>query len=109
MKPLLDQNPSRRLLPELASLFPGSSPAQPERLASAGDRALRRFAGEHGFAIVAKNADLLALQLIQGFPPRNRAAGLRQRTEFGSGARIDGTCGNDFLHAGRDRRKRSGN
>ena len=70
MKLLLDQNLSRRLLPELAALFPGSSHVQIEGLESANDATIWQFALEHGFSIVTKDVDFLELQLIHGFPPK---------------------------------------
>lgn len=70
MKLLLDQNLSRRLLPKLTLLFPGSSHVQLEGLESASDMTVWRFATEHGFAIVTKDVDFLELQLVRGFPPK---------------------------------------
>jgi len=70
LKLLLDQNLSRRLLPELVAFFPGSSHVQLEGLESASDAAVWQFASENGFSIVTKDVDFLELQLIRGFPPK---------------------------------------
>jgi len=70
LKLLLDQNLSRRLLPELVALFPDSSHVQLEGLESASDVVVWQFALEHGFSIVTKDVDFLELQLIRGFPPK---------------------------------------
>jgi predicted nuclease of predicted toxin-antitoxin system len=70
LKLLLDQNLSRRLLPELLPLFPGSSQVQLLGLDTATDAALWAFAKDHGYAIVTKDVDFLELMLLRGFPPK---------------------------------------
>lgn len=70
MKLLFDQNLSRRLLPELESLFPGSSQVAWCGLDTASDAALWNFARTEGFAPVSKDANFLELALLRGFPPK---------------------------------------
>lgn len=69
MKSLLDQNLSRRLLPDLEPHFPGSSQVQFQGLDTATDLALWEFARAQGYTIVTKNVDFLGL-LLRGFPPK---------------------------------------
>jgi predicted nuclease of predicted toxin-antitoxin system len=70
VKLLLDQNLSRRLLPELEVFFPGSVQVALCGLDKAADSALWDFARAHGFAIVTKDSDFLELALLRGFPPK---------------------------------------
>ncbi len=70
MKVLLDQNLSRRLLPALVQLFPGSTQVQHAGLERAGDSDVWTYAKQHGFAIVSKDADFLELALLRGYPPK---------------------------------------
>ncbi len=70
MKLLLDQNLSRRLLADLESGFPGSMQLALCGLDTATDATVWKFAHQHGFAIVTKDADFLELALLQGFPPK---------------------------------------
>lgn len=70
MKLLLDQNLSRRLLPDLSPAFPGSSQVQLLGLESATDVALWEFAKANGYAIVTKDVDFLELMVLRGFPPK---------------------------------------
>ncbi|PTD96274.1 DUF5615 family PIN-like protein [Pseudothauera lacus] len=70
MKLLLDQNLSRRLLPELESHFPGSSHVQLVGFESASDGALWEFAKANGYAIVTKDVDFVEIMLVRGFPPK---------------------------------------
>ena len=58
MKLLFDHNLPPRLAQSLADLFPESRHVYPLGLALASDREICDFAREHGFAIVAKDADL---------------------------------------------------
>ncbi len=70
MKLLLDENLSRRLLPELEAAFPGSSQAALLSLERAQDIEIWRFAKEGNFAIVTKDADFVELSLMHGSPPK---------------------------------------
>lgn len=70
MKLLLDQNLSRRLLPELEAVFPGSSQVQLLGLDRADDATIWSFAREQGYAIVTKDADFLELSVVKGVPPK---------------------------------------
>ena len=70
MKLLLDQNLSRRMLPMLEPLFPGSSQVALLDLAEAADAAIWTFAEREGYTIVTKDADFVELSLLRGFPPK---------------------------------------
>lgn len=70
VKLLLDQNLSRRMLPALEPLFPGSSQVALLGLGEAGDSDIWGFAAREGFAIVTKDADFVELSLLRGFPPK---------------------------------------
>ena len=70
MKLLLDQNLSRRLLPDLEPHFPGSSQVQLQGLDTAADLALWEFARAQSYTIVTKDVDFLELLLLRGFPPK---------------------------------------
>lgn len=70
MKLLLDQNLSRRLLPDLEAEFPGSAQVQLLGLDTATDLVLWEFAKAQGYAIVTKDVDFLELTLLRGFPPK---------------------------------------
>jgi len=70
VKLLLDQNLSRRLLPALAPLFPGSSQVQLLDLATATDNDLWLFAKTNGFAIVTKDSDFVEISALHGYPPK---------------------------------------
>lgn len=70
MKLLLDQNLSRRMLPELAPAFPGSSQVQLLGLEFADDRTLWQYARDHGFALVTLDSDFHELATLYGAPPK---------------------------------------
>jgi len=70
LKLLLDQNLSRRLLPDLLPQFPGSSQVQLLGLDTATDAALWDYAKANGYAIVTKDVDFVELTLLRGFPPK---------------------------------------
>jgi len=70
MKLLLDQNLSRRMLPGLEPLFPGSSQVALVGLEQANDTAIWAYAQREGFAIVTKDADFEELSMLRGFPPK---------------------------------------
>ena len=70
MKLLLDQNLSRRLLPEIEPAFAGSTQVALCGLDTASDLALWDFARENGFCIVTKDADFVELSAVFGFPPK---------------------------------------
>lgn len=57
MKLLLDENLSRRLVPQLADLFPGSTHVASVGLLQATDARLWEYAKAHDFAIVTADAD----------------------------------------------------
>lgn len=57
---LLDQNLSRRMLPALEPLFPGSSQVALLNLDTTDDRAIWQYAKDNGFAIVTLDSDFHA-------------------------------------------------
>ncbi len=70
MKLLLDQNLSRRLLPDLTQVFPESTQVALLGLDHAEDIEIWRVAQERGFTIVTKDADFVELALVLGTPPK---------------------------------------
>ena len=70
MKPLLDENRSRRIVPTLQEAYPGSTQVILEGLERAGDRAIWDFAKSGGFTIVTKDDDFLGLLSLLGYPPK---------------------------------------
>lgn len=70
MKLLLDQNLSRRLLPDLNPWFPGSTQVALCGLDTATDIVVWEYALTHGFCIVTKDADFLELVALRGYPPK---------------------------------------
>ncbi len=70
MKLLFDQNVSPRLVPALASLYPGSAHVRDLGLKTADDDAIWNYALEHGFTIVSKDADFRQRSFLFGHPPK---------------------------------------
>ncbi|HET20202.1 MAG TPA: hypothetical protein ENO16_06300, partial [Chromatiales bacterium] len=70
MKLLLDENLSRRLVPELEPAYPGTTQVVLVGLERATDRELWNYAKQHGFVLVSKDSDFHELCLIQGPPPQ---------------------------------------
>lgn len=69
MKLLLDENLSRRLVPSLQAVYPGSSQVDLLDLSGANDHAVWTYARAHDFAIVTKDDDYLDLSAHFGPPP----------------------------------------
>lgn len=67
MKLLLDENLSRRLLPFLQEIYPGSSQVAVLDIQQASD--VWRYAGGHGYVLVTHDADFYDLSLTRGAPP----------------------------------------
>ena len=70
MKLLFDENLSFRLPRALTDLFPDSLHVEDVGLGRSDDEAIRRYAVEHGFAIVTKDADFAEHCLVKGAPPK---------------------------------------
>ena len=70
MKLLFDQNLSPDLVKRLADLFPDSTHVFLVGLDREDDRNIRRFAEEHDYVIVTKDADYSDLSLVLGYPPK---------------------------------------
>jgi predicted nuclease of predicted toxin-antitoxin system len=70
VKLLLDQNLSRRLLPALELLFPGSSQVQLLGMEAATDAAVWSFAKASNFIIVTKDSDFVEMSALYGHPPK---------------------------------------
>lgn len=70
MRLLLDQNLSRRLVAELAPIFPDSAHVAAVGLDTATDREIWGYAGEHGCLIVSKDSDFRQLAFLLGPPPK---------------------------------------
>ena len=70
MKLLLDQNISRRILPSLEEVFPDSTQVQLIGLEYSDDLTIWRYAKEHAYTILTKDADFTELMLLYGVPPK---------------------------------------
>ena len=70
MKLLFDQNLAPRLVDALQDLFPDSEHVREVDLARADDQVVWRYASEHGFTIVSKDADFHQVSLLHGAPPK---------------------------------------
>jgi len=69
-KLLLDENLSRRLVPRIADLFPGSAHLSAMGLLQASDSEIWRFARENDFCIVSADADFYEMATSSGHPPK---------------------------------------
>jgi predicted nuclease of predicted toxin-antitoxin system len=67
---LLDENLSRRLIGQLADLFPGSVHVSSEELLHASDTPAWEYAKTFGFSIVTADADFYELAITLGAPPK---------------------------------------
>ena len=70
MKLLLDQNLSRKLVPQLQTQYPGSSQVFLLGLHTWADSDLWYYARQHGFTLVTKNTDMVDLCVLRGAPPK---------------------------------------
>ena len=70
MKLLLDQNISRKLIPDLQRLFSGSSHVSLLNLHQASDLEIWNYARDNDFIIVSQDSDFFEKSLIFGFPPK---------------------------------------
>jgi predicted nuclease of predicted toxin-antitoxin system len=70
VKLLFDENLSRRLVPRLSDLFPGSTHLAEQGLLRSSDRAIWNYAKEHAFALVTADADFYELAITLGAPPK---------------------------------------
>lgn len=70
MRLLLDQNLSPRLVPALLGLYPASTHVRELGLQTADDDTVWRYAAEHGFAIVSKDADFHERSFLLGHPSK---------------------------------------
>ena len=70
MKLLFDENLSPRLPRVLGDLFPDSLHVEDAGLDESADEIIRRYAVEHGLAIVTKDAEFAEHCLVKGAPPK---------------------------------------
>lgn len=70
MKLLLDENLSRRLVPQLQDAYPGSSQVVLMGMQSATDAQVWQKAKDDGYVIVTRDADFQELSLVWGHPPK---------------------------------------
>lgn len=70
MKLLLDENLSRRIVPFLSEVFPGTTQIALLGMENADDRAIWQYAKDNGFVIVTKDADFYELSAVYGQPPK---------------------------------------
>ncbi len=70
MKLLFDQNLSRKLVSQLADIFPDSSHVQLHELAEKTDTEIWQFAKANDFCIVTQDADFAERSRLYGSPPK---------------------------------------
>ena len=70
MKLLFDENLSRKLIPLVEDLFPGSVHVTHVGMSSASDRGVWDYARQNGFTIITADNDFLSLAEAQGHPPK---------------------------------------
>ena len=70
MKLLFDQNLSRKLVKQLADVFPESSHIQLHGLAEKTDTKIWEFAKANDFCIVTQDADFAERSRLYGSPPK---------------------------------------
>ena len=70
MRLLLDQNLSRRLVPRIETVYPGSTHVAEVGLDAASDRAIWEWAGQRDFVVVSKDSDFRQLAFLHGPPPK---------------------------------------
>ena len=70
MKLLFDQNLSHWLCLELEDLFPEAVHVRQIGLRDAADSVIWRYAAQHGYAIVTKDADFRQRSFLEGHPPK---------------------------------------
>jgi predicted nuclease of predicted toxin-antitoxin system len=70
LKLLFDQNLSRKLVSQLADIFPDSSHVQLHELAEKTDTEIWQFAKANDFCIVTQDADFAERSRLYGSPPK---------------------------------------
>jgi predicted nuclease of predicted toxin-antitoxin system len=70
MKLLLDENLSRRIVPFLQTVFPGSSQVALLSLEGATDTEIWQYAKTNDFVIVSRDSDFQERSLVSGHPPQ---------------------------------------
>ena len=70
MKLLFDHHLSPSLVDRLADLFPGLEHVWNLNLHSVPDEAVWRYAREHDFTVVSKDADFSEISMELGYPPK---------------------------------------
>lgn len=70
MKLLLDENLSRRIVPFLQAVYPGSSQVALLNLEGASDSEIWQYAKNNGFVIVSRDSDFQERSLVAGHPPQ---------------------------------------
>lgn len=70
MKLLFDHNPSHKLVPRLADLFPASTQTRLLNFGTASDLTVWQHAKDHAFVLVTLDKDFADLALQRGAPPK---------------------------------------
>lgn len=70
MKLLLDQNLSYRMLPQLETVYPGSTHVRLLSLDAAEDKVIWQYARDNGYVIVTQDSDFHELAMLYGAPPK---------------------------------------
>jgi predicted nuclease of predicted toxin-antitoxin system len=70
VKLLLDEHLSRKLVPQLEGIFPGTTHVLSVNLQTKSDDELWEFAKVNGFTVVTKDEDFQVLSFARGHPPK---------------------------------------
>jgi predicted nuclease of predicted toxin-antitoxin system len=70
MKLLIDQNISRKIIPNIKSSYPNSAHVVDLGLENSTDKLIWEYAKEHNFIIVTFDADFYNFSVVWGFPPK---------------------------------------
>ena len=70
MKLSFDQNLSRRILPSILDAYPLSTHVVYEKLETATDEQIWKFAKANDLVIITKDSDFEELSIIKGTPPK---------------------------------------
>jgi len=70
MRLLLDQNLSRKIIPQIEEAYPDSGHIGSVLTETTSDRDIWFYAQEHGFAIVTKDDDFEQRSILLGHPPK---------------------------------------
>lgn len=70
MKLLLDENLSRRIIPQILDIYPDSSQIALLGMDSANDRQVWAYAQQNGYMLVTQDSDFNEMSVLYGHPPK---------------------------------------